>query len=192
MKRIQRPLILACLTLFLMIGFPACGGDDYAAIRGIASTHILDRTTNTFLSSPAITSSDSIILLINPEIDFFSFHPTVSGSMSEAIAFQPQDPWMANEIRAIRIYCNNLVYGIPAGQDLAGELLYGFDHSLKYSLEEYIASLPKKGDDYYHGSNEIYIFLPSKPASGDYVFSIEIEDNNGHVFMADFLNIQWQ
>ncbi len=187
MARKPRFVPLIILTLFLTIGIPSCGGPDYIAIRDIARVDVLDLSTYTFLQAPISTSSDSLVLVVKLDVHYFSFH--VDGTMQEAWAFQPPDPIMANEIMDIRVFCDQPIYGHAPQQNLASELLFGEPGYFRAPLEEYLARLPQKGETGYVA--DIFIFLPQKPVSGTYTFTIEIEDNNGHIFIADVTGIEW-
>ena len=176
------------LTALMIIGVPSCDGPDYAAIRDIAQIKTLDLSTNSFLQDPGMTTSDSIALIVTMNIQLFS-GVYFRGSLTEAWAFQPGDPEMANEITDIRVFCNKSIYGIPPGQNLAQELLFGDEYSSRLPLETLLEFLPKKGDDYFN-SFEITIFLNGKPLPDIYLFTVEMEDNNGHIFTGT-TQVEW-
>jgi len=176
------------LTALMTIGVPSCDSPDYAAIRGIANIKTLDLSTNAFLQDPGTTTSDSIALFVTMNIQLFSgVH--FRGSLAEAWAFQQPDPEMANEITDIRVFCNKSIYGIPAGQNLSPELLFGEEYISRLPLEGLLEFLPKKGDEYFD-TFEITIFLNSKPLPDIYLFTVEVEDNNSHIFTG-MTQVEW-
>jgi len=192
MKRRQGWFFLMMLTLVMTIGIPSCGGEDYAAIRDIRQVIIFDPEMHQPLLSPASTSSDTLILIVSNEIDFFSYHKmNVPGTMSEAWAFRPANSWMANEITDIRVFCNQPIYGQPAHQNLADQLTFGNAFDFQLSLGMFLESLPDIRDDYDFTVNDFQIFLNTKPEKGTYIFTIEMEDNNGHVFVANTIPVEW-
>jgi len=191
MKRKQRILFLICITVFLTIGFPSCDS-DYAAFRDIVSVDIFDPITRKMLETPASTSSDSISLIIFIEIVEFSFnYILIPRTMNEAWATSPLLPWMANEITDIRVYCDQSIYGIAPGENIALELGFGFYTSQKLPLAEYLELLPGKGEDYYGGLELIHVFFNSKPPTGFYTFTVEMEDNNGHILISTAPTLEW-
>jgi len=190
MKRKPGFFILLCLTIFLAIGVPACG-PDYYAIRDIAKIEIFDPMSGIILGNPATTTSDSISLVIYMEFDGFSYyHIQTSGMMNEAWATSPEPPIMANEIKDIRIFCDQPIYGFASGQDIKEKLQFGYDNTVNFSLNDYLEILPNKGD-FGSGFGPIYVNFNTKPAPGDYTFTVEMEDNNGHVFTSTASTLQW-
>lgn len=192
MQRKPGYLFLLCLTLIFTIGYPSCGGHDYAAIRDISDVDIFDPLTRQFLAAPATTTSDSISLIISMEVKEFSYN-FIPGTMNEAWSFfQPSSPMMANEIRDLRIFCDREIYGIAPGQNLAPELLFGIYFSYKWPLSEFLEELPDKGDDCnYYCFDAMHVFFSSKPSPGFYTFTIEVEDNNGHLLTASAPTLEW-
>ncbi|HUR30431.1 MAG TPA: hypothetical protein VMZ69_03305 [Saprospiraceae bacterium] len=190
MNRKPGPLLFFCLTFLFTIGFPSCDGPDYFALRDIERVEILDRANEIYLSAPASTSSDSIALIIFNKLVSFSINYP-EGLMQSAWATSPPKPLMANEIIDIRIYCEQGIYGILPGENLATELNFGFFSSQGIPLADFIEELPNKGDQYYGGLEEIAIYFDSKPDPGTYQFTIEIEDNNGHIFSGNPLSLTW-
>lgn len=190
MKQKPGPLFLICITIMLTIGFPSCGS-DYAAFRDIVRVDIFDPVAGRILESPAVTSSDSISLIILTKIVEFSFnHSRYRGTMTEAWATTPVSPLMANEITDIRIFCDQVIYGIEPGNNLSSELQFGYD-VFKFSLIEFLEMLPRKGEDYYWIIGQMQVFFQTKPPSGFYTFTVEMEDNNGHVFTATSPTLEW-
>ena len=190
MKRKARTLLLLFMTAIFTIGMPSCDGPDYAAFRGIRTVDFFDIATNNFISSPASITGDSMAMLIQPQVDFFT-QAKFRGTMDEAWAFSPPDPIMANEITDIRITSDKDMYGIPAGQNLASTLTFGNEQNVKLSLHQFLEDYLEKGTIFYH--NEIiFVFFDGKPATGTYQFVIELEDNNGHVFTSGTSQLTWQ
>ena len=110
--------------------------------------------------------------------------------MTEAWAFSPSDPIMANEIRDIRIYCDRHIYGINAGGNIAPFLRFGSPYDMHSIMAEYIVNLPSKGDVGY-GINSIDVFLHPRTVAGSYTFTVEVEDNNKNVFTGTSPTIEW-
>ncbi|MFZ1677754.1 MAG: hypothetical protein WBP41_09085 [Saprospiraceae bacterium] len=193
MKRIPPWISLIVLTSLLTIGIPSCGSSDYAAIRDIRQVIIYDPVVNQSLASPASTSSDSLVFIIWNEIDFFSLNQIhFSGTMSEAWAFEPASPWLANEISDIRVYSDQPMYGHPSHTNLSDQLKFGSSINFQLSLDQFLKTLPHLGEDFDDSSiEEFQIFLNTKPQMGIYTFTIEIEDNNGHIFSANTIPINW-
>ncbi len=181
--------MLMMIALFT-IGMPSCDGPDYAAFRGIQIADFYDVTTNNFIPPPASISGDSMILLIQPQIDFFTQF-SMKGTMDQVWAFSPPQPTMANEITDIRIFSDQQMYGIPAGQNLSGNLSFGTASNVKLPLPVFLSDFLKKGSEFYY-EETIFVFFNTKPASGTYHFVIELEDNNGHVFTATTSQLTWQ
>ncbi|MDQ3016299.1 MAG: hypothetical protein M3R25_06230 [Bacteroidota bacterium] len=191
MKGRLRPIMVLFFTLVLTIGIPACEGPDYAAIRGIHRLDFLDPATNLLLDDPVTVVTDSMVLVITPDIEYFSEN-TFDGTISEAWAFSPGDPLLANEITDIRVFADNPIYGVPAGDNIASKLEYGGYREEKLTLNEFLDLLPKKGDDFSYGLY-LYLFFNSRPAIPDeYTFRVELEDNNGYIFRAISSPLTWQ
>ena len=184
--------MLFWMTLFLTIGYPSCDGPDYAALRDIRDIDIFDPVTRQFLSEPATTTSDSISLVISMEIKQFSYH-SIPGLMNEAWGyFQPPSPVMANEITDIRIYSNREIYGIAPGENIAPMLLFSAYLPYKWPLTEFLEEQPDKGSSFgYYFYDQMHVFFSSKPSPGVYSFTVEIEDNNGHVLTASAPILEW-
>ncbi len=190
MKRKPRILLLICLTGLLTLGIPSCA-EDYAVYRSIQSVEIMDALTGEIFATATTTYSDSIFLVIVTKIDYFSFQNIrFSGTMPEAWATSPEVPVMANEIRDIRIFCNNTIYGISPGQNLSPHLMFGYPWFEKWSLTMYLDQIPGKGDLSY-GEGRLYVFFSMKPDPGDYIFTVEMEDNNGHIFTSASPTLEW-
>lgn len=184
MNRKPSPWIISCLTVLLFIGFPSCDGPDYAAIRGIDRIEVTD-ADNMIIDHGDTTISDTIVLQVYPVLEYFA--QNVGGSMASAWALSPPDPWMANELVDIRVYCDKTIYGLPPGENLSPSLQFGYSANLSQYLDE----LPGKGDEAYR-FDPITIFLTSKPAPDAYTFTVEMEDNNGHVFISSSTAFRWQ
>lgn len=189
MHRRQRNLLLIILTFIFSIGFPSCG-EDYVAFRDIEEVGIYDLETKNVWLTPTTTSSDSLALRVLMRLSYFTFTDYVPDIMNEAWATSPEEPILANEITDIRVYCNESIFGIPAGNNLITEMLIGYDHFEKFIPEDFMEHLPKKGDRYL--VDRIYFFFQGKPTPGSYIFTVEIEDNNGHVFISSAPEIHWQ
>ncbi len=192
MKRRPGFVILFCLIIFFMIGVPSCE-PDYVALRGLSYIEVFDYASRKILEEPAITSSDSISLLLYFELKSFSFNfVRTAGTMGETWATSPSLPVWANEIKDIRVFCNQPIYGLSAGDNLAGNLSYGFFTDEIWPFHEFLDKLPDKGEISNHSLFQpLHIFLFSKPFSGIYIFTVEVEDNNGHVFIAASIPIEW-
>ncbi|MEO6133131.1 MAG: hypothetical protein ABIQ02_14920 [Saprospiraceae bacterium] len=190
MKQRLGTTILFILTILFTIGIPSCE-PDYAVYRNIEKVEIWDPLTRKILEIPALTSSDSIFLVISTQVDYFSLqHNQTSGTMNEAWATSPERSVMANEVRDIRIFCDHLIYGISSGQNLAPILMfdnYGFE---KWPLAMLLDELPHKGDQV-HIDVKIFVFFNTKPDPGVYTFTVEMEDNNGHIFTSSSPALEW-
>ena len=182
--------LLFCLIVFLTIGFPSCERPDYMALRDIDRVEIFDRASSLFIYAPATTSSDSISLIIFNKVVSFSSHFS-TGLMQSAWATSPSRPQLANEIVDIRIYCDLPLFGIAAGENLAPELLFGFYWSEGMPLADFLEEAPAKGEVYEGGLEDITVYFDTKPQPGTYQFTIEIEDNNGHVFSGNPPSLTW-
>ena len=192
MKRRTGYLFLLSLTIFFTIGYPSCDSPDYAALRDISDIDIFDPVNHQFLTEPASTTNDSISLVISMEIKEFSYNH-IPGMMNEAFGyFHPPSPTMANEISDFRIYCDREIYGIAPGENIAPSLLFSIYLPYKWPLIEFLQELPNKGDNYGHYVfQQMHVFFSSKPATGVYTFTIEIEENNGHVLTATAPTLEW-
>ena len=188
MKRKSPSLLVFSLTLLFSLGIPGCDGPDYAAIRGIEKLSILDRETGNILGSLESTSSDSLALWIETEVVYFTYDSP--GSMSSALATSPPDPEMANELVDIRVFCDQPIFGFEPGQNIAPTLRFGYDN-YQFTLTDYLSDIPGKGDVAYGWNFPISVFLNSKPEPGIYSFSVEMEDNNGHVFSSSSHLFNW-
>jgi hypothetical protein len=193
MKRKPGMLLILMITLFLTIGFQ-CDEPSYVAIRDIAGIDIVDRTTNQVLLPPVSTSSDSLSLLVALELEDFVSNNLAFDLMNSAWADCPDgNSCMANEIVDIRVFCDKPIYNVSAGTNLAGLLTYiaeGWtDETL---LPEFLEQLPGKDEGYtYHNLERLTMNLNLKPPPDHYTFSVEIEDNNGHIFRATAPTIEW-
>lgn len=185
----SRWLLIAFLTCFFSIGLPSCSS-DYVAFRDIEEIVINDLATGNIYSTPVITSSDSIALRVSLKLNYFTYGEIIPDMMSEAWATSPEEPILANEIVDIRLYCNKPVYGILPGNNLMSELLIGYYYTEKYSITDFLEQLPSKGDRWFE--NIIYLYFKGKPAPDTYIFNVEIEDNNGHIFSATAPELEWQ
>ncbi len=190
MKGKARTLLLLLISVIFTIGIPSCDGPDYAAFRGIQIADFFDIASNDFIPAPATITTDSMVILIQPRIDFFT-QQTFQGTMDQAWAFSPTDPIMANEITDIRIFSNNDMYDVPAGQNLSNTLEFSTASNIKFSLSDFLADFLQKGSEFYNNES-IFIFFKDKPAPDMYRFVIELEDNNGHVFTATTPTLSWQ
>lgn len=190
MKRKPGVYITLLLTLILTIGFPSCGGPDYIALRDIERVEIYDRTAEILLYNPVSTASDSISLIVFNKLVGFAtnYH---YGLMQSAWATSPPDPELANEITDIRVSCDQPIFGIMPGENLSTELYFGISSNHHSPIGDFLEELPSKGDYYYWGLEEIFIHFDSKPQPGVYQFTIEIEDNNGHIFSDSPPSITW-
>src|SRR5688500_16966769 len=186
----RRPRFLIILfTCIFAIGFPSCG-EDYIAFRDIEEVIIYDLETNSSHYTPLTTSSDSIALRVIMKVTSFTHNYIFSQLMNEAWATSPEEPILANEIINIRLYCDKPIYGIPAQTNIMGETLIGYDPSQKFSIGDFLTHLPSKGE--YWSFYDMFIFLDGKPTPGSYNFTVEIEDNNGHIFTAPAPTLEWQ
>ncbi len=181
--------IIFLLTLFLTVGFQ-CDEADYAAVRDIFTVDILERSSGAVIMAPASTTSDSIVLVANNEYALFSSSLSRAGLMSSTWASANVDPILANEIVAIKVFCDKPIYGAAAGEDLAPKVFFGFDRVEEFSITEFVSLLPKKGEDGWWWQ-ETYVFFNTKPLADTYTFTIEFEDNNGHIFSATASPLQW-
>ena len=190
MKQKNRFLFILCLTGFFTVGVPGCE-PDYYAIRDITRVEIFDPVTRTFLHSPGSTTSDSISLVLSLEFVGFSMHHIrFTGMMNEAWATSPEIPILANEIRDIRVFSDQPIYGFTLGENISSQLEFGFGSSENFTLSEYLEMLPGKGDSSY-GFSPLFVNFTSKPIVGFYSFTVEIEDNNGHVFTSTAPTLEW-
>ena len=189
MHQRHRNLVLIFLTCIFSIGFPSCG-EDYVAFRDIEEVGIYDLETKNVWLTPTTTSSDSLALRVLMRLSYFTFTDYVPDIMNEAWATSPEDPILANEITDIRVYSNDSIFGIPAGNNLISEMLIGYSLFEKFTPDYFIEQLPEKGDRY--AIDIIYLFFQGKPIPGSYTFTVEIEDNNGHVFISSAPEVHWQ
>lgn len=186
----HRPgFLIIILTCLFTVGLPSCG-EDYVAYRNIHDVAIYDQETNQVWLTPYSTSSDSIALIVSMELSYFTdnnIHPVM---MNEAWATSPSEPILANEIIDVRLFCDKPVYSIPAGTNIISEMLLGYYPEGKYSYPDFLEALPSKGSSW--AINDIYIFFREIPAPGVYTFTVEIEDNNGHIFIVSAPVLEWQ
>lgn len=190
MKGKARSLLLLLITALFTIGMPSCDGPDYVAIRGIQTADFFDVTSNNFIPAPAVISKDSMVIVIQPRVEFFTQF-SFQGTMDQAWAFSPADPIMANEITDIRITSNKDIYDVPAGQNLSHVLQFSAWPDSKFSLSEFLEDYLEKGSEFYFNES-IFVFFNGKPTPDTYQFVVEMEDNNGHVFTATTTQLTWQ
>lgn len=195
MKRKPGWFGLIILIFILTTGIPSCScdGPDYAAIRDIQEVIVFDWMQNKIIDVGISTTSDQLAIIILNEIQFFSlleFH--IPGTMSEAWACDPSPPQIANQIVDIKVLCDQNFNGIPPQTNFAEQLQFGPNINLQSSLHLFLATLPKvkdNSDDFDY--RQFQIFLNSKPEPGTYRFTIELIDNNGHIFSGITKPIQW-
>ena len=185
--------MILMVTLFLTIGFQ-CEEGGYIAIRGIDKVEIFDRITNEVLQTPVSTTTDSLALLISFELEQFASYDFSFDIMNEAWADCSAGFCLANEIIDIRVFCDKPIYNLTPGINLAGLLTYKTrDITEPLPLTEFLDILPALNEGYYFEVFEGFaLHLPSKPVADVYTFSIEIEDNNSHVFTATAPPVDWK
>ncbi len=193
MQRKPGLVVIVMITLFLTIGFQ-CEDGGYIAIRGVSKVEIFDRVSKEVLPAPISTTTDSLALLISFELEQFASNEVSFSLMDEAWADCPDGFCMANEITDIRVFCDKAIYNLPVNSDLAGLLTYRVQDIIEsVALDEFLDILPGLNEGYYFGVFEGFTMnFPTKPAPDVYIFSVEIEDNNGHVFTASAPPVEWQ
>ncbi|HLF63218.1 MAG TPA: hypothetical protein VI603_05685 [Saprospiraceae bacterium] len=177
--------LIIFLTLFFVIGYPACHCPDFYLITGIQKFWFFERGSLDRIEGGEIIADTLYIHLILDVESFTDAGIPDLGLMSsvEAFTFDCVTP-LANSIESIIFLSSNDFNEIPAGQSLNSKL-----RNADYNISVDSTTLFFSSGQFYDSSMSFQFI--EKPVKPDHTFKVVIVDNAGNEFTYDAQPLIW-